>query len=199
DYANDSDFPAIRRIGVNLGMDFTTVGFEAVINDLAEAEIFGGRFYIRPAAPAFPLAIGLSGIVDVNPAKDLPPGTTADELGNPMLVNAGLDVDLPIMENGFLSLILFADVAGMMPYYRTDGSGDYLDINRGLAWDTLVVTEPEFRLQNIGFATGLLGNVGPVDYRLEYRYYTGTFIPAILGSSGSCWYRYRGRQRARRG
>jgi hypothetical protein len=182
DYANDSEFPAIRRIGVNLGMDFTTAGFETIINDLAEPEIFGGRLYIRPAAPTFPLAIGVSGIVDIDPAGDLPAGT-AEEIGNPALINAGLDLDYPIVENDFMSLILFGDVAGMIPYYRANGTGTYTGITPGLAWETVVTDTPEFGIKNIGAASGVFGNIGPLDYRLEYRYYTGTFQPAIFDNA----------------
>ncbi|MFW5826520.1 MAG: FecR family protein, partial [Alkalispirochaeta sp.] len=42
-YANDTDFPTVRRIGFNLGFDFERWGLETVVNDLAAPEIYAGR------------------------------------------------------------------------------------------------------------------------------------------------------------
>jgi hypothetical protein len=178
-YANDSDFPAIRRVGVNLGLDFTKFGFETVVNDLAEPEIFGARLYTRPFAPGFPLAFGITGIADIAPAAG---SSVQASIGNPILINTGLDLDFPIVEKDLLSIILFGDVAGLIPYYRNNGSGAYSNVTQGFDWDTLVNMTGGFSLRNIGAAAGLLGNVGPVDWRLEYRCYTGTFKPAIFNA-----------------
>jgi hypothetical protein len=185
-YANDSEFPAVRRVGLNLGIDFGSAGFEAVVNDLADVQIVGGRLYFRPAGEAVPLALGASGIVDLYAARDLDeasPGVDWDDvIGDPMLVNVGLDVEFVLIERDLLSAVLFADIAGMMPYYREDGAGvvdgiDYSAIDQGLATDTLWV---DGRPRNYGWIAGILGNSGPLDYRAEYRYYTGAFLPSIF-------------------
>ena len=92
-YANDSEFPAVRRVGLNLGVDFGGGGFEAVVNDLADVQIAGGRLYARPAGEAVPLALGVSGIVDLYAARELgeeSPGVDWEDLiGDPMLINVG--------------------------------------------------------------------------------------------------------------
>lgn len=44
-YANDTDFPQVRRVGFNLGLDPGKGGLEIVANDLANPEIFGGRLF----------------------------------------------------------------------------------------------------------------------------------------------------------
>ncbi len=178
-YANDSDFPAVRRVGVNLGLDFTKFGFETVVNDLAEPEIFGARLYTRPFAPGFPLAFGITGIADIASAAG---SSVQTSIGNPILINTGLDLDFPIVEKDLLSIILFGDVAGLIPYYRNNGTGAYSNVTQGFDWDILVNMTGGFSLRNIGAAAVLLGNAGPVDWRLEYRYYTGTFKPAIFNA-----------------
>ena len=43
-YANDTEFPAIRKVGLNTGMKFEYLDFEAVIDDASAPSIFGGRF-----------------------------------------------------------------------------------------------------------------------------------------------------------
>ncbi len=184
-YANDSDFPSIRRIGVNTGFDFGVIGLEAVANDLAEPEIFGGRFYLRPFGTAFKLAIGASGIVDIDPAGELP--ATSDTYGDPIFINAALDLDLPIVEADFLSIVLFGDVAGMVPYFRetyTDPDTGAAISQAGFYLDALILDDPaagEFPLRNYGMAAGVFGNIFVLDYRLEYRNYNGTFRPTFYG------------------
>ncbi|MFW5843856.1 MAG: FecR family protein, partial [Spirochaetota bacterium] len=45
DYANDWDFPATRRIGLNLGIDRVRNGVEILVNDLLHPALYGARFY----------------------------------------------------------------------------------------------------------------------------------------------------------
>ena len=69
-YRNDSDFPSIRRTGVNTGIDFGRFGFEALANDLPVPEVFGARLYFRPIKNS-KLAFGISGVADLAASKDL--------------------------------------------------------------------------------------------------------------------------------
>jgi hypothetical protein len=168
-YANDSDFPAIRRVGVNLGGDLKEgkAGYELMVNDASDPEIFGARFFFRPAA-SLPLALGFTGVSDIGPDVD-------GIYGDPILINCGLDLDLPLMEKEMLSIILFADVALMLPYYREA----YGTVEEGLVWDAVWDGE---ELRNWGFATGLFGNIMPLDYRLEFRYEKGTYRNAFYNN-----------------
>jgi len=181
DYANDADFPAIRRLGFNLGADFNTMGFELMSNDLALAcrgkpEIVGARFYVRPAGKSFPLTFGLTGVVDINPANALEGFTGPTGHGDPLFFNIGLDTEYPLIENEGFGLILFADLAFMLPYFREAVTGG---IEPGFAFDAIWHgPSGEETLRNYGIAAGLLGNVAEFDWRLEARYYTGMFKPA---------------------
>jgi hypothetical protein len=187
-YANDADFPAIRRLGLNLGMDFGSGGFEFISNDMSEIiaspRIIGGRGFIRPIGS---LAIGLSLIADLNPGADLPDDDSgesnlpsADDIGNPMFFNLGLDLDQPVVESDLMSIILFADLAGMLPYFATDGKGIYSDIKAGPHFEALFPEEGDSFLRNYGVMTGLFGNVLFIDYQLDFRFFTGTFRPQFF-------------------
>jgi hypothetical protein len=189
DFANDADFPSIRRIGVNVGMDLGGFGFEAMVNDAAEPEVFGGRLFVRPF-PGFRLALGLSSIVDINPARDfLDPFTGAvgpDAAGNPIFINPGVDLDLPFVESDAVSVIAFADGAVMLPYFRSAptvlfGPGA---INSGFAFDAISDKSASMPIRNWGVATGLFGNLIIRDFtwRLEFRDYTGAFTPQFYSS-----------------
>ncbi|MEW5817552.1 MAG: FecR family protein [Spirochaetota bacterium] len=186
-YANDKDFPAIRRIGINLGMDFKAIGFEAVVNDLADLQIMGGRFYFRPAPKSFPMAIGFSSIVDIKPSAALPQADPENPVlyGDPIFWNSALDIDFPIIHTKPFSFILFADIAGMVPYFR-EADPDY-NIEKGLATSALYrETGGSFsfsNFNNFGISTGLFGNILMADYRLEFRYFKGTFKPAFYNST----------------
>ncbi len=177
-YANDSDFPSIRRIGLNLGLDQGGWGFEALTNDLTDNQILGGRFYMRPI-PDFKLAIGMSGVVDLYPAADLDEAT-ADSYGDPMFIGGALDLDLPIIQSGLLGIRLFADGAAMVPYVRNDFTYDGNAAESGFGFEMVYSNG---NIKNWGAAAGLIGNVLFIDWRLEYRYFTGAFTPSFFDSS----------------
>lgn len=174
-YANNTEFPAIRRVGFNLGVDAKAVGFEAIVNDLADPSVFAGRFYFRPI-PSSKFAIGVSGVADINPfggnvAKLA--GLTASTYNDPMLIGAGLDIDLPLIQSELLSLRLFADAAAETEYTRTDSV-----FHSELIYDSATGT-----FSNWGAAAGLMGKVLFIDWRLEYRYFTGAFQPSLFDST----------------
>jgi hypothetical protein len=190
-FANDADFPAVRRVGVNVGMDFTGVGFEAMANDVAAPDIFGGRFYVRPIK-GFKAALGFSALVDIDPAKDWPEAWGGpDAVGNPIFINPGLDLDLPFFESDFFSIVAFADGAVMLPYFTTEPTdsayaGIYADTKRGLATAAIFpngITDLS-SIKNWGVAAGLFGNLISKDFtwRAEFRDYTGAFIPQFYNS-----------------
>ena len=182
-YANDTDFPTVRRVGLNLGIDFGRFGFEALTNDVARPQILGTRLYARPFG-GFPLAVGVSGVVDLGPARDLPSevdGTPAFEVEratDPIFTNMAVDLDLPVMERDLATLILYGDAGVMVPYLRNAAGG----LTAGMQWD--VLTGPGGNdLRNYGIASGLMGHVSILDYRLEFQNFHGVFRPAFYDSN----------------
>ena len=174
-YANDADFPSVRHIGLNIGMDLGSWGFEALTNDLVDNQIIGGRLYVRPL-PSSKLAFGLSAAADLFPASDLS-AAEADLYGDPIFIGGAVDMDLPILEADALGLRFFADGAAMVPYVRNGGAsaGD-----AGFRFDMVYSNGA---LTNWGAATGFIGNVLFIDWRLEYRYFTGVFSSPFFDTS----------------
>ncbi len=178
DYANDADFPAVRRVGLNLGLDLGGFGMEAMMDDAALPQIVGGRLFARPI-PGFRAALGVSLLADLNPAGDL--GNTAvEQFGHLMFFNPGVDIDLPFMESDDLSVIAFADMTTMVPYLQSGVSVPMLGLSvpSGLHTETLW----DSGLKNYGIAGGVLGNILMLDYRLEYRYFKGIVQPAFYNT-----------------
>ncbi len=171
-YANDTDFPSVRRLGFDMGLDSGKGGFEALANDLTKPEIFGARLFYRPM-DSFKLGLGISGVVDWDPASALDSTYSGLDL---KLIGTGIDLDLPIVKSSLLGITAFADGAVTLPYLAKD----YAGISSGLKTD-LVWTDN--KLKNWGAATGLLGNVLFIDWRLEYRYYTGIFRGSFFDST----------------
>ena len=165
DFANDMDFPAIRRIGLNLGIDNGKRGFETVVNDLTDPEIFGSRLYFRPFGP---LALGISSVVDIDPDKASSDVTVPDDS---IILTAAADLDFPLMENDILSFIFFADIAAMIPYMN------------GAFQEEMIFDSATSSFRNYGWNAGLFGNILFIDYRLEYRYFDGVFRPSFFNSS----------------
>lgn len=183
DYANDVDFPAVRRVGLNVGFGTQTkpFGIEAVVNDIATPEIFGGRFVFRPGAPGFLAGLGVSGIVDSAPASVLPDTAEFSDVieVDPVFINVAVDIDVPIISREILGITAFADVGGMLPYLRN--AEPIEGVEAGLQTEALFDFEAG-TVQNYGFMAGLLGNILMVDYRLEFRRFDGAFKPAFYSA-----------------
>ncbi|MCX7025395.1 MAG: FecR family protein [Spirochaetes bacterium] len=183
EYANDADFPAVRKLGVNLGLDLKSWGFEAMVNDAIKPEIFGGRLYARPLGESIPLAFGLSAVADIAPASILDTEATpdaSDAVGDPIFIGTALDVDLPIIpRNTVFGIRFFTDLGAMLPYVRNDAGGT---MDTGLRWDMIIDADSK-SLKNWGLTSGFMGNLFFVDWRLEYRHFTGAFTPGFFNAS----------------
>src|SRR6056297_504064 len=172
-FANDLEFPSVRRVGLNMGIDREKSGFELVVNDIAQPEIFGGRIYVRPIGR---FAMGVSSIVDIDPLSTLE--GSAQELTNVdsmRFVTLGADMELPIFESDLFSIIPFADVAAMVP--QKDGE---------MQWDMVYNSEGGTfadSVRNYGLTSGIFGNLLSVDYNLEWRYYHGVFRPTFFNTT----------------
>jgi hypothetical protein len=183
DYANDANFPSIRRIGVNIGADLGPSGFEAVVGDLADPEIFGARVYFEFGRE---MAFGISGIVDIDPASVADESGT-DTYGDPIFINAGFDLDIPIIENETFGLVAFADVGAMVPFLREDASIGGETVEAGLKWQAIYNHNEDLevadRIKNYGFKSGVFGNIFDVKWNLEFRFYNGMFRPAFFNTT----------------
>jgi len=178
-FANDTDFPSIRRIGLNAGYDAGFFGAEGVVNDLVKPEIWGGRAKVL-------WLLGFTVIADVNPASDLI-STARDDTGQMMLLGTGMDLDLPIIRgNPIFSLRAYADVAAIVPYtFKDIGTGDS-KVEAGL--QTQAVYDPDLgsgldAFRNYGVVSGFLGNILFIDYRLEYRLQRGAYRPTFFDAA----------------
>jgi hypothetical protein len=76
------------------------------------------------------------------------------------------------------SIVAFADAAVMLPYFRTAPTA-YPTIAQGFDFGAVVDTGSVLPVKNWGFAAGLFGNliIRDLTWRLEFRDYTGSFIP----------------------
>jgi len=176
-YANDTEFPSVRRLGFELGVDSGATGFELVANDLTDPEIFGGRFFFRPGGKESKLAIGASAVVDIDPASMTDPYYSIDNL---MLIAGGLDLDMPIIQSEAFGLRAFADGAAAVPYVTEDSVYFGQPVSSGLKTEFIY---SDGMLKNWGAAAGVMGNALFLDWRLEYRYFTGIFRPSFFDST----------------
>jgi hypothetical protein len=170
-YANDIEFPTIRRVGLNMGVKGGKSGFETVVNDLAEPEIFGGRLFFSPIGR---LTFGISSVADINPLSAADPiYVDTQGLDSMSFITGGVDTELAIFEGDILSIVPFADAAVMMP----ERNGEYYyDMVYDDSQDL-----PGNSFRNYGLSAGILGNIFMVDYTLEYRYTDGLFHHSFFG------------------
>lgn len=166
-FANDADFPAIRKIGLNTGVTLGPIGLEAIVDDLSDPGVVGGRLSVG-IVPQF-TEIGVSSIVDLEPAEGLSGSPAA---GKPMLITAGADLQLAKLDLGLMKAILFADVGTFLPYYR-DQFGAY----KGLVMDTVL---KDGKPRNFGVTAGAYGSLLVIDYRFEFRFAQGIYKNTIF-------------------
>jgi len=197
DFANDADFPAVRRIGVNVGADFGAAGVELVVNDAVPAivngsvyppDVVGGRLFVRPI-PGFRGALGISTIVDFTPGKDFyDPSFTSygpAAAGNPLFIYPGIDLEVPFTESNSFGLVFFTDAAFMLPFLGSSPTDpQFSSIAPGFARAAVYDPFSSIPLKNWGFSAGFFGNMIIPDFtwRLEYRLFTGVFQPQIYDS-----------------
>lgn len=187
-YANDTDFPSVRRTGLNIGIDRTFWGFEGVTSDVANPEILGARFYFRPAAPVIPAAVGLTAITDRAPGSIIPlsvpedahPSVAAAREGDPVFINVGADLEIPLVDIPIFSLVSFAEAGGLIPVMGSDVEVGAATVSSGIKTNALVDFNSG-ELRNFGWTLGVRGNLFPVRYQLQYLNYDGTFRPAFYG------------------
>lgn len=169
-YANDEDFPTVRRIGINSGVSFGPVGMEIVLDDAADLSIIGGRIF-TDLVPSVGLRLGVSGLVDLKPDANSP-----ISLGKPLLTVGGIDVRWARLDLGILSASFFTDFGTVLPYYQ-EAVGS---VGSGFAWD---VINRGGSLKNFGVSTGVFGKVLIADYRLDFRWNQGLFKNNLFGAT----------------
>jgi hypothetical protein len=161
----------VRKVGLNLGLNGEKGGLEAMISDAADPQLFGLRPYWKPGGGKF--AVGFSALADLNPAQ-LSYGDAGTE-GKPVFLNAGLDLELSIVEGKAFSIVPYIDGAVMLPFFREPVAGI---VDSGFALDAVWF---DGQPRNYGVMAGVLGNIAFIDYRLEFRYADGIFKPAFYG------------------
>jgi hypothetical protein len=179
-YANDTDFPSIRKVGLNMGFNSASRTLELVADDLANPQIFGGRIGFGGR-----FQLGLSTVVDLNPDQNLSKtdSTVYDGVNtvaslvakDPRMLNFALDLELPIFDNRAFRLVTFADAATFMPILDGKVQTNYL-------FESSYSNNLGEKFRNYGFAAGVLGRIFSIDYRLEYLYERGYFRHAYYNS-----------------
>lgn len=177
EYANDADFPAIRRIGLNLGLGFGKMHIQTLVNDLSDPYLYGIRTQFGRNG-----GMGISFAADLNPFEayegvEDPNQLQRDVLeSKPAFLNAAVDFDIPIMENDVFGLVLFADGATFFPYLNNSLSSGGSTLKSGIQTQAVFTGDG---LKNYGIEAGVFGNILFVDYRLQYQYYEGAFKPGF--------------------
>jgi len=178
-FANDQEFPSVRKVGLNAGVTFGPVGIEGVADDLASPQVVGGRLSINLISNW--VVIGLSGVADLalvdpkNLAGTSPlAGNTAQSLGNPMLLVGGLDTQWVNLDLGFLRALVYADANVLTAYYQND----YMSVVAGPQLGTLFSSKGG--LGSYGVEAGVTGKLLVIDYRLAFQLEHGLYKNEIF-------------------
>ena len=170
DYNNNSEFPAVRKVGLNLGAYGEGMDFEMVTEDLSAPleQVAAARF----AFPLIgPLSLGFSAATDLAPAQDLDPSSDQNFIDkDPILLNFALDLDFPLFERPAFTMLFYTDGAAMIPIIQGQPQLKYF-----LGGENVI--------RNYGASAGVMGNMSILDYRLEYQYADGIFHHGFYNST----------------
>lgn len=151
DYANDLQFPDVRKLGLQFNLDTGVFGFETMAGDLFTTKLFGLKLFVRPFKGLLMknMAFGLSAFIDQEPL-----GTDGTVYAHQVFGYA-FDFDLPILDLGsVLGITLFFDI-GTLGYNNPDTNDMFI---------------------GYGYSAGLLGNILMIDYRIEFKSINNGFI-----------------------
>ncbi len=147
-YANDIEFPAIRKVGLQYNMDFGKFGFETLIGDIFNLEMYGLHLFFRPFTKSLlakKVSFGLSAFADYDP-KDVDSGN---------VIGYAADMMYPIIDILGTSINLYAE-GGTMGY--------------------MLPGQEQVYAKGLGVNAGFKGTIlGLIDYKAEYRHTTGGF------------------------
>lgn len=174
EFANDADFPAIRKIGLNMGFDLGVLGMEFVGDNLADPSIMGGRLFLNPFKGYDPFQLGFTGIVDLFPARGSFLG--ASYYGDPLLMAFGMDMEIFKINRDNFKLMLFGDISSMLPVFREDTAY----FSAGVPEKSFWINNGTFN--NYGVVAGLRGSVMSFQWALEFRLSTGIYKPTLFNA-----------------
>jgi hypothetical protein len=175
-YANDSEFPAIRKVGLNTGLDLGKFGLEFVGDNLADLSITGGRLFSKPFSFYEQFQIGATGIADLFPARI---ASNPDTFGDPLLLAFGMDMEFFKINKDNFKLMLFGDISTMMPLFRSEPTLSTTSIASGAATE---IFYEDGSLRNYGIIAGLRGNFFSFNWALEYRMSNGIYKPSLFNA-----------------
>ncbi len=128
-----------RKTGIQIASDLKKYGGEIIISNFGNAEVMGGRGFIRPIKFVSPIPI-VSNI-------ELGGSYLTDRESDPSISIIGLDAGLPIINTSFFSWQLYANYARIISYGSGTGYGTRVDFN--LLMDILTLSA-KFEKRNIG-------------------------------------------------
>lgn len=175
-FANDQDFPAIRKIGLNAGLKLGPLALEGMADDVSKPTVVGGRLALDLIGDQ--VALGVQASADLKLASDLNPalGRTASEYGDPMLLVGGADLQLfKINAGGAFRATAFADVNSLVVYYQ--GGSTVYGLTKGLDLSPMY---HDGKPAGFGGEAGLYGNLAIVDYRLSFQAEKGLYTNGIF-------------------
>lgn len=177
-FANDQDFPAVRKVGLNAGVKLGPLALEGMADDIARASVVGGRLALDLIGDQ--VAVGVQAAADMNLAneQDLSAfNRTPASYGDPMLLVGGVDLQFfKINAGGVFRTTAFADANTMAVYYRQSPEENPA-IKEGL---NLTPFYHDGGFGSFGGETGLYGNILMVDYRLTFQAEKGLYTNGIF-------------------
>lgn len=175
-FANDQDFPAVRKIGLNAGLKLGPLAIEGMADNVAKPTVVGGRLALDLIGDQ--VALGFQTSADLKLASDLDPtkNKTADDYGDPILFVGGADLQLfKINAGAAFRTTAFADVNSLAVLYQKDST--VYGLTKGLDLSPMI---HDGKFAGFGGEAGLYGNIAIVDYRFSFQAEKGLYTNGIF-------------------
>ncbi len=154
-YSNMYDFPQVRRLGLNMNLLLGGFGINLALDQITKPEVVGFRPYIQ-FIKGVPFFLGFEMTADLKPLYD-------QASTEPVYGSLATGFTFPIIRlQSFMNIILFADA-----------SVNYV-------YDKQKIEAPFYITNGFGVFAGLRGNVLFINYRAEYRFIAGEYLPQVF-------------------
>ncbi|MFN4244903.1 MAG: hypothetical protein ACK4F9_01975, partial [Brevinematia bacterium] len=134
-YANNMNYPNVKKFGIAFDLDLDYGGFESFVDNIFDFDIIGLRGFARPlfGSGVFlldSLEIGVTFVADLDPLNPIPPTNAPYQFSDSDSTNRifvlGADLELPIVKlDPVFNLVWYSDFASILGKGTGEATGFY--------------------------------------------------------------------------
>lgn len=187
-YKNNNGYPASRKQGALLGLDTGGSVVDFFASEVSSLDILALRYVQRPAPKVSEAGLGIFAIVDGSTAKRISASPTYTDYQtlktmDPIIVNLGFDLAIPLLSSDSLTLESYADFGVVLPYAQNAATDPVHGSFRAGPYLETVFDLVNLSLRNYGWTLGVRSKDENIAWLLELQGAKGPYTHNPIDSS----------------